>query len=267
VRVEGTKSKMSTFRMRLLPVKDLPRPEREAKAYTIRLADPFSSPSEEGDLPMVPRFSPATFSCKRIAFVALSAVTVAFETSSHAVVDSDGDGLTDDVEISIGTDPFNPDTDADLLTDGIEVLVGGTNPLDPDSDDDGLLDGVEDANRDGVVQWFFETNPRDPDSDDDSLLDGQEVLTSPVLPDSDDDGLCDGTRIAGAPGAPFPSDPCAYSEGTYGTKPWLFDTDGDGYGDGEEVFAGSDPLDPNSTPKTIAVTPTSWGRVKALYER
>ena len=35
-----------------------------------------------------------------------------------------------------------------------------------------------------------------------------------------------------------------------GTKPHRFDTDGDGYGDGAEVRAGSDPRDPTSTPKS-----------------
>jgi len=38
------------------------------------------------------------------------------------VIDSDGDGLTDDVERSVyGTDPENPDTDGDGLPDGVEV--------------------------------------------------------------------------------------------------------------------------------------------------
>jgi bacillopeptidase F len=34
--------------------------------------------------------------------------------------------------------------------------------------------------------------------------------------------------------------------GDYGTDPYLFDTDGDGLGDGVEITAGSDPLDPES---------------------
>ena len=35
-------------------------------------------------------------------------------------------------------------------------------------------------------------------------------------------------------------------EAWYHTNPHLWDTDGDGYSDGEEVAQGSDPLDPNS---------------------
>jgi uncharacterized protein (TIGR02217 family) len=47
-------------------------------------------------------------------------------------LDSDGDGLTDDEEILLGTDPNNSDTDGDGVNDGDEV-DGGSDPLDPDS--------------------------------------------------------------------------------------------------------------------------------------
>lgn len=43
-------------------------------------------------------------------------------------VDSDGDGLTDFVEYETHTDPYSADTDGDVVSDGIEVLVYGTNP-------------------------------------------------------------------------------------------------------------------------------------------
>ncbi len=42
---------------------------------------------------------------------------------SDCIIDSDGDGLTDGEEASLGTDPNNTDTDGDGLTDGEEVLV------------------------------------------------------------------------------------------------------------------------------------------------
>lgn len=55
--------------------------------------------------------------------------------------DSDGDGLSDEAEIALGTDPYNPDTDGDSMPDGWEV----SNDLDPlvkdafsDSDGDGF---------------------------------------------------------------------------------------------------------------------------------
>ncbi len=37
-------------------------------------------------------------------------------------MDSDGDGLDDDLERAIGTDPFNPDSDGDGYDDGTEIL-------------------------------------------------------------------------------------------------------------------------------------------------
>ena len=39
-------------------------------------------------------------------------------------VDSDSDGLTDDVECSLGTDPNNGDSDGDGVLDGQEVAAG-----------------------------------------------------------------------------------------------------------------------------------------------
>jgi hypothetical protein len=44
------------------------------------------------------------------------------------IPDADGDGLTDDQEAALGTDPTNPDTDGDGVADGAEV-ANGTDPL------------------------------------------------------------------------------------------------------------------------------------------
>jgi hypothetical protein len=52
--------------------------------------------------------------------------------SDSAELDSDGDGLTDEHEAELGTDPFDVDTDDDTYWDGWE-LAEGTDPLDPDS--------------------------------------------------------------------------------------------------------------------------------------
>src|SRR5262249_45826122 len=43
--------------------------------------------------------------------------------------DSDHDGLPDDAELIMGTDPSNPDSDSDGVTDSAEVRQG-TDPLD-----------------------------------------------------------------------------------------------------------------------------------------
>jgi len=58
-------------------------------------------------------------------------------------VDTDGDGLTDAQEASLGTDPTKPDTDGDGLSDGYEVATSLTNPLLADHDGDGFSDGKE----------------------------------------------------------------------------------------------------------------------------
>lgn len=90
--------------------------------------------------------------------------------------DSDGDGLTDDAEVALGTDPLNPDTDDDGLLDGTEV-------------DSAMGSGCP--------------NPLNADSDGDSLSDGNEVLTlgtDPCNPDTDADGIPDDVD-------PFPLDP------------------------------------------------------------
>ena len=67
--------------------------------------------------------------------------------------DSDGDGLDDQQEVLLGTDPSNPDTDGDTLSDGFEVGYDGDsssysaatdlNPLEKDTDSDGYPDNTE----------------------------------------------------------------------------------------------------------------------------
>jgi hypothetical protein len=57
--------------------------------------------------------------------------------------DFDKDGLGSFNENRAGSRPFRPDTDADGLLDGEEVLVFQTDPANPDSDDDGSMDGDE----------------------------------------------------------------------------------------------------------------------------
>src|SRR5260370_33713209 len=57
--------------------------------------------------------------------------------------DPDHDGLTNLQEFQNGTDPHNPDTDGDGLTDGQEVLMDQTNPLLFSTDGTGISDGIE----------------------------------------------------------------------------------------------------------------------------
>jgi Tol biopolymer transport system component len=135
--------------------------------------------------------------------------------------DDDGDGLTNSEEQQIGTDPQNPDTDADGLNDGEEFRQRRTNPLNPDTDGDGLRDGDE-------VQRS--TDPLNPDTDGDGLRDGDEVSrgTNPLRADTDDDGLRDGREVE------------------LGTDPLNPDTDNDRLLDGQESPPCPNPLDPDS---------------------
>ncbi len=61
--------------------------------------------------------------------------------SSLLYIDSDMDGLDDYQELQLGTDPHNPDTDGDGLTDWEEVFLYGTDPTNPDTSGDGITDG------------------------------------------------------------------------------------------------------------------------------
>jgi eukaryotic-like serine/threonine-protein kinase len=87
--------------------------------------------------------------------------------TAQAEGDDDGDGLSNRREALEGTDPNNPDTDGDGLTDGEEVFQYGTDPLNPDSDGDGLEDGAE--------VHIYGTSPLNPDTDGDGISDGDEV--------------------------------------------------------------------------------------------
>jgi len=136
-----------------------------------------------------------------------------------AKVDTDNDGLSDDEEVALGTDPNDPDTDHDGIGDWEEINMYTTDPLNTDSDSDGLSDVAE-------INAIF-TDPLKSDTDSDGLSDGEEVSvgTSPINVDSDGDGIYD-------------------KEEVYDTKtdPMNADTDGDGYSDGSEVLNGYSPL-------------------------
>ncbi len=56
--------------------------------------------------------------------------------------DVDGDGLSYEEELELGTDPTMADSDEDGLDDGAEIDEG-TDPLLADTDGDGYLDGEE----------------------------------------------------------------------------------------------------------------------------
>lgn len=109
-----------------------------------------------------------------VATQAAAATEVALTAAVEG--DSDGDGLVDTQEAILGTDPNNPDTDGEGLSDGDEVLIYSTDPRNPDTDGDGLTDYEE--------VMIHKTDPRNPDTDGDGIPDGVEVAqgTDPLVP-------------------------------------------------------------------------------------
>ena len=79
--------------------------------------------------------------------------------------DTDGDGIPDVEEESLGLDPNSADSDGDGLNDADEIAAG-SDPLLVDTDMDRLNDGDEIANN---------ADPTNPDTDGDGYYDGDEV--------------------------------------------------------------------------------------------
>lgn len=147
--------------------------------------------------------------------------------AAELLVDSDGDGITDANELTIGLAPDNPDSDGDGLSDGAE-LVRDLDPGDDDTDNDGLRDGAE--------LFVHGTDPHDPDTDGDSFPDPADDLTT----DDGDEVL----RLC--------------------TDPLDQDTDDDGFSDRDELADGSLPCDPTSIPQAVLALP-AIGQVFSLF--
>ncbi|MBX7251002.1 MAG: protein kinase [Candidatus Promineofilum sp.] len=117
---------------------------------------------------------------------AAAVLTIAVATQSGAATnvaltaavegDTDQDGLTNTQEGPLGLDLNNPDSDADGLKDGDEVLIYMTDPKVRDSDND-LLTDFDEVNT-------YKTNPRASDTDGDGVPDALEVGqgTDPLVP-------------------------------------------------------------------------------------
>ena len=183
--------------------------------------------------------------------------------------DPDMDGLTNEEESEVGTNPENPDSDADGLSDGDEVHKYKSNPLAVDTDNDGLSDYEEainyktkpfnaDSDGDGLSDKQeiieYNTDPLLIDSDGDKISDSDEILTyhtNPLKEDTDMDGLKDGREINQTLTNPLiaDSDKDLLTDGeevnNYGTDPLSPDTDGGGVDDKTEIVRGTNPRNPN----------------------
>jgi len=175
--------------------------------------------------------------------------------------DSDGDGIPNRLEESgwrtatglvYITNPDDPDTDGDGLSDGAEagpntsspdaqpVYAGISDPTSMDSDGDGAGDRAEVLGGMTTSGIVIRTEPMNPDTDGDGLTDGEELgriftsngattfdlVSDPRTVDSDGDGIDDKAELYG----------WARGRGsTYRTQPLNSDSDGDGLEDGDEA--------------------------------
>ncbi len=112
-------------------------------------------------------------------------------------LDDDNDGLTDEEELEIGTNPKEPDTDNDQVKDSVDVFPKDkTEWQDTDQDDLGDNKDLDDDN-DGIFDFeeIYElgTNPLNQDTDQDGLNDKQEIeqKTDAKRADTDNDGAND----------------------------------------------------------------------------
>lgn len=127
--------------------------------------------------------------------------------SSNEIVDSDGDGVSDDIELRGWT------VHVTTRTGDKETFQVTSDPNKKDSDGDGVDDKTE---------YMFRTHPRSRDTDNDTLSDYQElneILSDPLAVDTDKDGLEDGWEF-----------------NDIGTSPTDKDTDGDQFSDNDEVY-------------------------------
>ncbi len=149
--------------------------------------------------------------------------------------DTDNDGVQDGTELGITTGVADPDGAGPLAGTNPATFVPDadptttTNPLNPDTDGDGLTDGAEDANGNGLIDGA-ESDPNDP-------CDPFGVYTV----DTDGDGLTDCEEQTGMDDPSTPADPNGIP-----TDPNNPDTDGDGLNDGDEATEGTNPNDADS---------------------
>jgi hypothetical protein len=124
--------------------------------------------------------------------------------------DSDGDGLTDAEETTLGTDPNSPDSDGDGVLDKDEVGTDITKALDTDSDS--TIDALDDDDdSDGLLtrKENYAGTPQTTDTDKDGIPDFRDkdddndgIPTTAEKPDNNTDGTPDDATDTNGNGTP-----------------------------------------------------------------
>ena len=143
--------------------------------------------------------------------------------------DNDGDGLTDEQEVALGTDPNNPDTDNDGISDLEDAFpLNGNKGVDTDGD------GIPDSS--------------DTDDDNDGVLDVNDDLPLDASESSDFDGDGIGDNADSDDDNDGYDDQQEIEDGTNVKDPLSFprDSDNDGLTDNQEIALGTDPTNPDS---------------------
>ncbi len=164
--------------------------------------------------------------------------------NGEVLIDSDGDGLSDDEEAVLGTDPTLLDSDGDRLGDGVEVRMGLKPQFTPTGENIDVIKGCN----------------ADLDTDGDRLNDCEERVlgTDSCIADTDGDGLPDLAEFLGGTNPLIAED--------------LKDDDRDGLSNVAEIEAHTDPISADIAFQQerrygysiVPTTPTPDGR--ACYE-
>jgi hypothetical protein len=161
------------------------------------------------------------------------------DTAVASETDLDADNYPDALELEVGLDPTNVDTDGDGVADGDEGIIYGTDPTIVDTDGDGVSDGGELFDRRSDPLVWNDAAAASPNAVlEEGTAEGgapagaEDVAARTASLDSDADRLADA------------------DEDSFGTDATSPDSDGDGYYDGDEVNLNTDPLDPASVPAT-----------------
>jgi len=89
-----------------------------------------------------------------VAVIVVTLIVPNYCRAQTTSTDSDGDGLSNDIENQLGTDPHNVDTDGDGFPDGVEVKTG-YNPLSPIKYDRNVKRSVEVNLSTQQMDYFF----------------------------------------------------------------------------------------------------------------